>query len=85
MVGVTGFEPMASRPPGVRATKLRQTPLAKLKAPEASSVFDYPRELQGGCSQNMTTATNNVKLPNQYDIQENHIHRSSPRATFSIA
>lgn len=31
MVGVTGFEPMTSRPPGVRATKLRQTPLSPLR------------------------------------------------------
>ncbi len=26
MVGVTGFEPATSRPPDVRATKLRYTP-----------------------------------------------------------
>jgi hypothetical protein len=29
MVGVIGFEPMTSRPPGARATKLRYTPITK--------------------------------------------------------
>lgn len=63
MVGVTGFEPMTSRPPGVRATKLRQTP--KNLKPQKLVSADYPRSKQGGCSQNMTTVTNYVKLPNQ--------------------
>ena len=43
MVGVTGFEPMPSRPPGVRATRLRQTPRIHESPKVLYVTLDIPR------------------------------------------
>ena len=74
MVGMTRLELATSRPPAVRATSCATPRFLIPKVPaDYCRRLIFPAVWTGGCSQNATTVVNNLKLPNQYDIQENHI------------